>query len=540
MTITRRGIVATSQTLASQAGAQVLARGGSAADAAIAANAALAVVEPMMNGIGGDLFVLVRDAAHGTLTGLNASGPAPAGLSIDYMKKRGHTAMPATGIHSVTVPGCVRGWAALHGRFGKLPWSELFLPAIYYADKGFPVTEVIAADWRAEVKKLEGDATAKQAFLPEGKSPVTGQVFRNPGMATAFRLIAAQGAKAFYEGEIASAILSTSQRLGGTLIRDDLARFEPAWVAPISTTYRGWTVSELPPNSQGIAVLEMLNVFEHFDFPRMGPASPQAWHLKIEAQKVAYADLARYVADPRHAQVPVEGLLSKRYAASRAAAIAADKASCTSHFGEPAMSSQGDTIYMAAIDADGNIVSLIQSIFQAFGSGIAVPGYGFALQNRGASFTLDPAHPNALAPGKRPFHTIIPGLLEKGPLHIGFGIMGGLNQAQAQAQFVSNVVDYGMNIQAALEAPRFTKLTFGGCDVRMEGRVPAATVEALRKMGHQIQLQGDFAPSFMGGGQAVMLDAASGVHYGASSPRKDGSAVPEPDPYFPGALASKK
>lgn len=530
MVITRQGIAATSQTLASQAAAQVLARGGSAVDAAIAANAVLTVVEPMMNGMGGDLFAIVREAATGEIAGLNASGWAPRRLTIELLRQKGHASMPQEGIFSVTVPGCVDGWEKLHRRWGKLPWAELFRPAIYYAEQGFPVTEWIAGYWSDSVEKLRREPEAARLFLPLGKPPAVGEVFRNPELGKALRLVAEGGARAFYEGSIAEAILRTSTRLGGVLEPDDLKDFSSEWVKPIATEYRGWTVYELPPNGQGIAALEMLNIMERFPLPDYAAESADAYHIKIEAQKLAYQDLARYVADPRFAEVPVEGLLAKPYAARRAARIDRGKARCQVTPGNP-LTGEGDTIYLAVVDRDGNIVSLIQSIYLAFGSGVVVDGMGFHLHNRAGLFDLDPNHPNALAPRKRPFHTIIPALMARGSLHIGFGIMGGLNQAQAHAQFVSNVVDHRMNIQAALEAPRFTKLNFSGCDVMIEGRLPEGTYAELRRRGHELELLGDFA-SPVGGGQAVAFDAATGVKYGASSPRKDGAAVPEPDPYF--------
>jgi gamma-glutamyltranspeptidase/glutathione hydrolase len=522
MVISPYGIVATSQTLASQAGAQVLARGGSAIDAAIAANAALGVVEPMMNGIGGDLFVIYRDGKTGKLTGINSSGWAPKDLTIEFLKAHGFSSMPQDGIQSVTVPGCVEGWSKLHQRFGRLPWREVLQPAIYYAENGYPVTELIGETWRASTAKLAADGNAREVFLRDGKAPELGEVFRNPKLAAALKLIAAEGAPAFYCGPIAQAILKTSERLGGAMTAADLAEYQAEWVEPVSTDYRGWKVYELPPNGQGIAVLEMLNLFETFSLPDL--------HRKIEAQKLAYNDLRRYVADPRFAAVPVPGMLSKSYAAGRAKRIDPARASCEVAAGNP-LPGAGDTIYLSVVDRDGNIVSLIQSIYLAFGSGVAVDNYGFHLHNRGGLFTMDPQHPNALAPRKRPFHTIIPGYMEKGDIHIGFGIMGGLNQAQAHAQFVSNVVDQGMNIQAALEAPRFTKLNFGGCDVMIEGRVPAAVLQDLKTRGHELKVLGDFS-SQVGGGQAVVHDSRAKVNYGASDPRKDGAAIPEAPPYF--------
>jgi gamma-glutamyltranspeptidase/glutathione hydrolase len=530
MVISRHGIVATSQTLASQAGAQVLARGGSAMDAAIAANAVLGLVEPMSCGIGGDLFVIYWDAATGKLTGLNASGWSPQELTIDFLKSEGHSSMPQEGIHSVTVPGCVNGWEKLHQRFGRLAWRDLFRPAVYYAENGFPVTEIIQDNWKASAAKLARDENAARTFLPGGKPPEVGQLFRNPRLAAAYKLIASQGAAAFYRGEVARAILKTSARLGGKMSAADLAEFQSEWVEPVSTEYRGWKVYELPPNSQGIAALEMLNVFERFPLADYAQASADALHIQIEAQKLAYADLHRYIADPRFSKVPTAGLVSKSYARERAALIDPRQARCESAPGKPPAPG-GDTIYLAAIDRQGNIASLIQSVYLSFGSGIVVDDFGFPLQNRGALFEMDPAHPNALAPRKRPLHTIIPAFMEKGDLHMGFGIMGGYNQAQAHAQFVSNVVDHNFNIQAALEAPRFTKLTFGGCDVMIENRIPPVVREALAARGHNLEVLGDFS-GWMGGGQVVLRDAAAGVNYGASSPRKDGAAIPEAPPYF--------
>ncbi|HEX3743966.1 MAG TPA: gamma-glutamyltransferase [Bryobacteraceae bacterium] len=530
MVITDRGIVATSQTLASQAGAQVLARGGSAIDAAIAANAVLGVVEPESDGIGGDLFAIYWDAKTGKLSAINASGWAPTGLTIDFLKSQGHTKMPQTGIHSVTVPGCVDGWSKLHQRFGKLPWAELFQPAIYFADHGFPVTEMIGNAWKAEEAKLAKDPNAQRIFLRDGHAPAIGDVFRDPEMAAALKLIATQGPSAFYKGAIAQAILKTSQRLGGKMTAADMAEFQSEWVDPISTEYRGWKVYELPPNGQGVAALEMLNLFSQFPMAGYQPRSAGELHTQIEAQKLAYADLRKYVADPRFSKVPVSGMISMDYARERAKLIDLGRANCEVPAGTPP-AIHGETIYLSVVDRDGNIVSLIQSVYDHFGSGVVVDGYGFALQNRGGLFLLDPSHPDALAPRKRPFHTIIPAFMEKGDVHMGFGIMGGLNQAQAHAQFVSNVVDHGMDIQMALEAPRFTKKTFGGCDVLIENRIPPAVREELTARGHQLKVMGDFS-SDMGGGQAVIHNSSTGINWGASDPRKDGAAVPEPAPYF--------
>jgi len=508
----------------------VLARGGSAVDAAIAANAVMGVVEPMSNGMGGDLFAIVWDAKTGTLTGINASGWAPKGLSIGHLREKGVNRMPQAGIDSVTVPGCVDGWEKLHRRFGRLPWADLFRPAVWFASNGFPVTELIHEGWAGSVKKLGEDEAGASVYLPNGREPATGELFRNPQLAGALQMVAREGAAAFYRGAIAKALLARSDKAGGTMKPEDVSEFSAEWVTPICITYRGWNVYELPPNGQGIATLEMLNVMEWFAIPLLPPMSAAAFHIKMEAQKLAYQDLRRFVADPRFANVPVQGLLSKEYATGRALLIDAGRAQCDAKPGDPP-NITGDTIYLSVVDRDGNIVSLIQSLYNGFGSGVFVDGMGFHLQNRGGLFELDPSHPNALAPRKRPFHTIIPGFMEKGPVHIGFGIMGGLNQAQAHAQFVSNVVDHGMNIQAALEAPRFTKMNFTGCDVVVEARVTAAVREELKAKGHKLRVVGDYSGA-VGGGQVAMHDSVSGVNYGASSPRKDGAAVPEAAPYF--------
>ncbi|MEP7364805.1 MAG: gamma-glutamyltransferase [Acidobacteriota bacterium] len=531
MVITQRGIAATSQTLASQAGAMILARGGSAVDAAIAANAVLGVVEPMMNGIGGDLFAIVREPGTGKLVGLNASGYAPRALTADAVRAKGHSTMPEEGILGVTVPGCVDGWARLHRKYGKLPWAELFVPAIYYAREGFPVTEWIAGAWQGGLSKLLADENARRVYLHDGMAPKIGELFRNQELAHALELIATQGPSAFYKGEISKAILATSKRQRGYLDAADLADFQSEWVDPISTDYRGWRVYELPPNSQGLAALAMLNIMERFPLGSHDALSADALHLKIEAQKLAYADLNRYVGDPRSSKIPTQALIAKSYAAERARLIDETKASCAVEPGKPALPSAGDTIYLSTVDSDGMVVSLIQSIYLSFGSGVVVDEFGFHLHNRGALFSLEKGHPNELAPRKRPFHTIIPAYMEKGTQHVAFGIMGGLNQAQAHAQFASNLIDHKMNIQAALEAPRFTKLNFSGCDVKIERRVPSSVIDQLRDRGHYVQLEPSFS-STMGGGQAVMHDSSAKVNYGASSPRKDGAAVPEPDPYF--------
>lgn len=526
MVIAQQGIAATSQTLASQTGAQILARGGSAVDAAIAANAVLAVTEPMKNGIGGDLFVLYREAASGTLTGLNGSGAAPLGLSPAFLAAQGVTTMPLEGIHSVTVPGAVEGWSKIHRRYGKLPWKDLFHDAIAYAEDGFPVAEGIAETWNdpALLDKIRSHPETRRVFLPCGKPPREGDIFRNPDMARALRLIAEQGAEAFYRGEIAHAILKTSQQRGGTMTAADLAAAASEWVEPIFSDYRGWRVYELPPNTQGMAALEMLNIMEVSPACPSGPFSPEEMHKRIEAMKLAYADVRRYDADPRTYDAPVRQLLSKEYARNRFALIDPARANGDVPPGQPV---HGDTTYLTVVDREGNIASWIQSIYTEFASGVTVEGMGFLLQSRGGGFTLEAAHPNVLAPGKRPFHTIIPAFMERGSQHIGFGIMGGPNQPMAHAQFVSNIADYGMNIQAALEAPRFTKKTPSGCDVSIESRVPAHTLQQLSERGHQIAIRRPYTQE-MGRGQAILHDSQAKTNYAASDPRADGSAIPEP------------
>ena len=526
MVISRQGIVATSHALASQAGAQILAQGGSAVDAAIAANATLGVIEPMMNGIGGDLFVLYWDAKTGQLTGLNASGPAPRGLSPAFLGTHGVTAMPPSGIHSVTVPGAVDGWSKLHQRFGKLAWRQLFEFAIAFAEDGFPVTEALQELWAspASVDRLATHAESARVFLANSKPPRLAELFRNSELARAYRLLAEQGPRAFYEGEIAAAILNTSRGLAGTMTAEDLASFSAEWVAPISIHYRGWKIHELPPNCQGLAALEMLNIMETFPPAPDGPYDAAELHKRIEAMKLAYADAYRYNADPRTCDVPTAQLLSKDYARRRAALIHPSKARRDVVCGEVTGS---DTIYLAVVDRQGNIASWIQSIYGYFGSGITVERMGFVLQNRGAGFTLDPHHPNVLAGGKRPYHTIIPGFMERDERHIGFGIMGAQNQPLAQAQFVSNLADYGMNLQEALEAPRFfTSAPLSG-DVSMEARVPLATTERLAELGHRIERAREYTQE-AGRGQAVMRDSNTATNYAASDPRTDGCATPEP------------
>jgi gamma-glutamyltranspeptidase/glutathione hydrolase len=529
MVLSRRGVVSAENPLAAQAGATVLAHGGNAVDAAVATNAVMGVLEPMMNGIGGDLFAIVYDAKSGKLYGLNASGWAPAGLSIEFLKSKDIAKMPQEGIQSVTVPGAVDGWSNLLARFGTKKFSEVLAPAIYYAREGFPVPEWDAAYWADAVDILRQDRNAAATYLPDGRSPRVGEIFRNPDLAHSLESLASGGRDAYYKGAIAKTIVALSAKLGGTMTLEDLADYSSEWVEPISTTYHGWTVYEIPPNGQGIAALEMLNIMESFSLAHFGHNSTDALHAMIEAKKLAYADMYRYVADPKFSQVPVQRMLSKEYAAQRAKLVDMAKANCDVLPGKPDLSTSGDTTYLTVTDSDGNMVSLIQSNYAEFGSGLVADGTGFALQNRGGLFSLDRNSPNQLAGHKRPLHTIIPGFMTNGQERIAFGIMGGFNQAQAHAQFVSNVVDFGMNIQEALEAARFRKLTFAGCDVDLEDRIPLAVRDGLTQRGHQIKLHGAYS-AIVGGGQAVQRDISTGVNYGASDPRKDGEAIPEPSP----------
>ena len=526
MVISRNGIVAAESPLAAQAGVRILEQGGNAVDAAIATNAMMGVVEPMMNGIGGDLFALVYDAKANKLYGLNASGWAPKGLTIEYLAGQGIRSMPQQGVNSITVPGAVDGWQKLADKFGRKKLAENLAVAIRTAQEGFPVPEWDAAYWAGSVNYLRTDEAAAKTYLPEDRAPRVGEVFRNPDLAWSLEQIARHGRDAFYKGEIATKILESMKRHGGPMAGADFAEFSSEFVEPISTTYRDWTVYELPPNVQGLAALEMLNIMETFPLGQKdwGFASTNALHTMIEAKKLAYADLLKYIGDSRKQKLPVATLLSKEWAGQRAKQIDVDHAKCDATAGE--IAAGNDTTYLSVVDREGNMVSLIQSNYELFGSGIVAPGTGFALHDRGGLFSLDPASPNALAGRKRPLHTIIPAFAQKGDSRVAFGIMGGWNQSQAHAQFIADLADFKMNIQAALEAPRFSKHSFGGCDVMMENRIPQKVRDELAAKGHQIELKGTFS-SVVGGGQAVMRDFSTGVNYGASDPRKDGQAVAE-------------
>jgi gamma-glutamyltranspeptidase/glutathione hydrolase len=524
---TTLGIVATSHPLAAQAGVQVLERGGNAMDAAIAANAAIGLMEQVSAGIGGDMFAIVYTAATGEVVGLNASGWSPAGLTKEFLASEGLERL--RGIHTVTVPGAVGGWQALHDRFGKADMGTILAPAIWYAENGYPVGEVTANLSEGSLGSLQRTEEASRVFLVDGERTYrAGEIHRNPDLAETYRLIAEQGRDGFYKGPVADAILSLSDEMGGTMTAADLADYEPEWVTPLQTTYNGWTIHQLPPNGIGIAALSMLNVMENFPIKEWGFHSPEALHVMIEAKKLAYADMIEYVADPRVSSVPVRGMLDKANAKARAGLIDLNKAACSvqpSVFTGIGEEYGGDTIYLTVIDAEGNIVSFIQSVYSHFGSGLVPQETGFVLHNRGSLFTLEEGHPNMLEGHKRPLNTIIPAFMENGDQKIGFGIMGGFNQPQAHAQFVSNIVDHEMNIQQALGAGRFTKGSFDGCDVNVENLVPEWVLGRLGELGHEVRTRGARTSTF-GYGQAVMSDG-SGVHFGASDRRHDGAAMPQ-------------
>jgi gamma-glutamyltranspeptidase/glutathione hydrolase len=530
MVVTKFGIVSTPQFLASQAGAHILEKGGNAVDAAIAANAVMGVVQPYVNGIGGDLFVLYYEAKTGKVYGLNSSGWTPKALTIDYLKSKGVTKINPIGVETIDVPGAVAGWDALRTRFGTLPFGQLLAPAIYYAQNGFPLAERNARYWIA--KSLLNQPGYKETYDIWPTAPTPGDLFRNPALASSLRQIAEHGRDAFYNGPMTETMVKFLDAHGGTHTLEDFRDFQPEWVEPVSTTYRGWTVYELPPNGQGIAALSMLNIMELFPMAQYGHNSVDALHVMIEAKKLAYADMYKYVGDPRFSQIPVKELISKELAAQRAKLIDMSKAASEvvpSELSAELNKHGNSTIYLSTIDKDGNIVSLIQSNYAGYGTGFVAPGLGFSFHDRGAGFQLTPGLPNSLAGHKRPLHTIIPAFMEKGDIHIGFGIMGGWNQAQAHAQFVANIVDYGMNVQAALEQPRFTKDTFEGCDVSMEETIPADIRAGLTQRGHQIKLLEPFSFS-VGQGAAVARDSSRQVNFAAGDPRSDGAAIPqEPD-----------
>jgi gamma-glutamyltranspeptidase / glutathione hydrolase len=530
MIVSKFGIVAAPQFLASQAGARILEAGGNAIDAAIAANALVGLTQPYVNGIGGDLFAIYYEAKTGKVYGLNASGWTPKALTVEYLKSKGIEKIDPISVHTITVPGAVAGWDALRKRFGTMPFSKTLAPAIYYAENGFAMPEWGSRSWvNNRLMKQPGYA---DTYAPGGARPAVGDTFKNPALAESLRQIASQGRDTYYKGKLAANLVKFLQAQGGAHTLEDFAEYEPEWVDPISTTYRGWKIFELPPNGQGIAALSMLNIMEHFPISDYGHNSAAALHVMVEAKKLAYADMARYVGDPRFTQIPVAEMLSKDLAAKRASLIDMKKASCKVLPSEisQALNARGrETIYLSTVDKDGNIVSLIQSNYAGYGTGMVAPGAGFSFHNRGAGFDLKPNLPNTLQGRKRPLHTIIPAFMQKDKVAIGFGIMGGWNQSQAHAQFVANIVDFGMNVQRAMEVPRFTKGTFEGCDVQMESGIPDSVRLELQKRGHVITPMQGYSSS-MGNGEAVMHDAKRKVNFAGADPRTDSAAMPQNPP----------
>lgn len=531
-TIATEGMVAASHPLAAQIGIDILKKGGTAIDAAIAVNAALGLMEPTSNGIGGDLFAIVWDNKEKKLYGLNSSGTAPLAVSLEYFQKNGIKKIPNFGPLTWTVPGCVEGWFQLHNKFGKLPMKEILAPAIRYAENGFPLTEVIAYYWQRAVKRFKGKEyeNFQKLYAPGGKVLEKGDIFKNPELAQTLRLIADKGRDAYYKGEIAQAIVNYSQQVGGFFQMADFANFKAEWVQPLSVNYKGYDVWELPPNGQGIAALQMLNMLKHFDLKSMGHNTAQYLHTLVEIKKIVYEDRAKLYADPRFALVPVKELLSDEYAQKRMAYFNPNRASTEIPAGDPELK-HGDTIYLTVVDKDRNAISFIQSNYSGFGSYMVPEGLGFCIQNRGSQFSLDPEHANVIKPGKRPFHTIIPAFVTKDnqPLFT-FGVMGGDMQPQGHIQILLNIIEFGMNIQEAGDAPRFyhtgssepdsSKMVNGG-ELSLESGVSPQVVRELMNLGHKIV--GAIGP--FGGYQGIWIDHIRGVLIGASESRKDGCAI---------------
>jgi gamma-glutamyltranspeptidase/glutathione hydrolase len=531
--IARHAMAATSQPLATQVALDILKRGGSAVDAAIAANATLGLMEPTGNGIGGDLFAIVWDNETQQLYGLNASGRSPRSLTYDQMKallaESGRERIPPFGPLPVSVPGCVDGWFELHGKFGQLPMSEVLQPAIDYATEGFPVSELIAYYWRAgrSLARYPGFA---ETFLPDGKAPGKGEIFRNPMLATTLATLARDGRDAFYKGQMARTIATFMQENGGYLTVEDLASHRSEWVQPVSYNYRGYELWELPPNGQGIAALQILGILEGYDLRSMGFGSADHIHFFVEAKKLAFEDRARFYADPDFHEIPVSGLISRDYAAGRRELISGRRAARRCEAGNPLLE-EGDTIYLTVADKDRNMVSLIQSNYRGFGSGMCPPGLGFCLQDRGELFDMNPDRMNTYAPGKRPFHTIIPAFVTKdGRPYMSFGVMGGATQPQGHAQIMINMIDFDMNLQEAGDAPRILHsgssqptgevMTDGGT-LSLESGFDYEVVRELLGRGHRIE----FARGPYGGYQGIRYDAENDVYHGASESRKDGQAA---------------
>lgn len=526
--IAANGMAATSQPLATQVAIDILKKGGNAIDAAIAANAMLGLVEPTGCGIGGDLFAIIWSADKNKLYGLNASGRSPRSLKLEYFKDNGYEFIPSRGPLPVSVPGCVDGWFEMHEMFGRLPMKDILQPAITYAREGFPVSEVIAYYLAGNVRALEEYPNIKEVYAPGGKVPAKGEIFKNPYLANTLEKIVKGGRNEFYRGSIAKEIAAFMKKQGGFLTYDDLSRHHSEWVEPVKTTYRGYEVWELPPNGQGIAALQILNILEGYDIASMGFGSAEYVHHFTEAKKIAFEDRARYYTDPLFEKVPVEQLISKRYAAERRKLINPERAS---RVYDPGIIESGNTIYLTVADKFGNMVSLIQSNYRGMGSGMCPTGLGFILQDRGEMFSLAPGHANVYAPGKRPFHTIIPAFITKGGKPwISFGVMGGDMQPQGHAQIVCNIIDFKMNLQEAGDAPRIyhtgsseptgEQMTDGGV-LHLESGLRPEVIQKLMSMGHRIQGNlGGF-----GGYQAIMWDEKNKVYYGASESRKDGHAA---------------
>ncbi|MEQ8764216.1 MAG: gamma-glutamyltransferase [Planctomycetota bacterium] len=534
--LARNGIAATSHPLASQIAIDILKAGGSAVDAAIAANAAVGLMEPTGNGIGGDLFAIVWDPKAKKPFGLNASGRSPKGLTLEGLKEAlgDETQIPLLGPLPISVPGTVDGWFELHDRFGKLPMKDVLAPAIRYALEGFPVTQTIAYYWRSNTRAFERNRDLipelenfEKTYLINGEPPREGQVFQNPDLARTLETIAKGGRDAFYRGELAEVIDRYMKRIGGHLRKADFEAHRSEWVEPVSTTYRGYRVWELPPNGQGIAALQMLNLLESYDLAALGHNSAEYLHLQAEAKKLAFSDRARYYADPAFSDIPVETLISKEYATQRRERIDLERAAQSVPPGDIRLES-GDTIYLTVADGDGMMVSLIQSNYSGMGSGLVPDGLGFMLQDRGALFSLEADHPNVYAPGKRPFHTIIPAFASKdGEPWLSFGVMGGAMQPQGHVQILCNLIDFGMNVQEAGDAARYrhtgssqptgTVMMDGG-DLALESGIPEEVARALAELGHRIQRRGSF-----GGYQAILWDAENRVYQGATEMRKDGT-----------------
>ena len=523
--IGQHGMVATSHPLATQIGIDVLKKGGTAIDAAIAANIALGLMEPTGSGIGGDLFAIVWDAKEQKLFGLNASGPAPQSISLDYFKQQKLAKIPPFGPLPVTVPGAVDGWVKLHEKFGNQSFASLFEPTIGYARKGHPVTETIAYYLDRSKEIFKQYPNFSDVWMKDGETTGKGDIFKNPQLANTLEIIAEKGRAGFYEGEVAKTIADFIQAQGGFLTYEDLANFNSEWVEPVSTNYRGYDVWELPPNGQGMVALQILNILENFDVKKMGLFSSDYVHLFTEAKKLAFADRAKHYADPNFSKIPIEQLVSKSYAKERAALIDLAKAAQVDESGIP---NGGDTIYLTAADQFGNMISLIQSNYRGMGSGMVPPGLGFMLQDRGELFSLEEGHANVIEGGKRPFHTIIPAFVTKDDKpYLSFGVMGGATQPQAHAQIIINLIDFGYNLQEAGDAPRLVhtgssqptdEIMLDGGSLSLETGFGTAIEEALKEKGHKLQYQ----KGIFGGYQAIMIK--DGVYFGASESRKDGQA----------------